>query len=36
VECLVEGLDLQASGSGASRRAAEQQAAEALLRQLDA
>ncbi|MDH4172426.1 MAG: ribonuclease III [Betaproteobacteria bacterium] len=36
VECLVEGLDLQARGSGASRRAAEQQAAEALLRQLDA
>ena len=34
VECVVEGLDLRARGSGGSRRAAEQQAAEALLRQL--
>lgn len=36
VECVVEGLDLRARGSGGSRRAAEQQAAEALLRQLGA
>ena len=36
VECSVEGLDLQARGSGASRRAAEQQAAQALLSRLDA
>jgi ribonuclease-3 len=36
VECSVEGLDLQARGSGASRRAAEQQAAEALLSRLGA
>jgi len=36
VECSIDGLDLQARGSGASRRAAEQQAARALLAQLDA
>jgi ribonuclease III len=36
VECSVEGLDLHARGSGASRRAAEQQAAQALLDRLDA
>ncbi len=36
VECSIEGLDLHARGSGASRRAAEQQAAEALLSRLDA
>ncbi|MEX0637618.1 MAG: ribonuclease III [Burkholderiales bacterium] len=36
VECSIEGLDLQARGSGASRRAAEQQAAEALLSRLGA
>jgi ribonuclease-3 len=36
VECTVEGLDLRARGSGSSRRAAEQQAAEALLRRLAA
>lgn len=36
VECSIEGLDLQARGSGASRRAAEQQAAQALLSRLDA
>lgn len=36
VECVAEGLGLRARGSGASRRAAEQQAAEALLRQLGA
>ncbi|MEO8716693.1 MAG: ribonuclease III [Burkholderiales bacterium] len=35
VECVIEALDLHARGSGASRRAAEQQAAEALLGQLD-
>lgn len=36
VECVVEGLNLRARGSGGSRRAAEQQAAEALLRRLGA
>lgn len=36
VECSVDGLDLHARGSGASRRAAEQQAAQTLLRRLDA
>lgn len=36
VECVVVGLDLRARGSGASRRAAEQQAAALLLRQLSA
>jgi len=36
VECSVEGLDLQARGRGASRRAAEQQAAQALLSRLEA
>jgi ribonuclease-3 len=36
VECVVAALDLRARGSGASRRAAEQQAAEALLRRLGA
>lgn len=34
VECVLERLGLHALGSGASRRAAEQQAAAALLRQL--
>ncbi len=34
VECSVAGLNLQARGQGRSRRAAEQEAAEALLRQL--
>jgi ribonuclease-3 len=36
VECSIDGLDLLARGSGASRRAAEQQAAQALLTRLDA
>ncbi|HSG74921.1 MAG TPA: ribonuclease III [Burkholderiales bacterium] len=36
VECSIEGLALHARGSGASRRAAEQQAAQALLGRLDA
>ncbi|MEX2198441.1 MAG: ribonuclease III [Burkholderiales bacterium] len=36
VECIVDGLSLQARGRGASRRAAEQQAAAILLRQLPA
>ena len=36
VECVVEQLGLRATGRGESRRAAEQQAAEALLRQLGA
>ena len=36
VECSIEGLDLHARGSGASRRAAEQQAAQALLSRLEA
>lgn len=36
VECVVAELDLRARGSGASRRAAEQQAAEALLSRLEA
>lgn len=36
VECMVEQLGLRATGRGESRRAAEQQAAEALLRQLGA
>ena len=36
VECVVDGFDLCARGSGSSRRAAEQQAAEALLGQLGA
>jgi ribonuclease-3 len=36
VECTVDGLALRARGSGSSRRAAEQVAAEALLRLLDA
>lgn len=36
VECTVDGLALRARGSGSSRRAAEQVAAEALLRQLEA
>jgi ribonuclease-3 len=35
IECTVEGLDLRARGSGASRRAAEQVAAETLLRSLE-
>jgi len=35
VECTVEGLDLRARGSGRSRRAAEQRAAEDLLRRLE-
>lgn len=34
VECLVEGLDLRDTGSGASRRAAEQSAAESVLKKL--
>ena len=36
VECSIEGLALHARGRGASRRAAEQQAAQALLSRLDA
>ncbi len=36
VECVVEQLGLRATGKGEARRAAEQQAAEALLRQLGA
>ena len=36
VECVVEQLGLRATGRGEARRAAEQQAAEALLRQLGA
>lgn len=36
VECVLERLDLRALGSGASRRAAEQQAAAAMLRRLGA
>lgn len=36
VECVVETLGLRARGSGSSRRSAEQKAAAALLRQLDA
>ena len=36
VECVVEPLGLRARGSGASRRAAEQEAAAALLAQLGA
>lgn len=36
VECTVEQLGLRATGKGEARRAAEQQAAEALLRQLGA
>lgn len=36
VECVVERLGLRATGRGEARRAAEQQAAEALLRQLGA
>ena len=36
VECTVEQLGLRATGRGEARRAAEQQAAEALLRQLGA
>ncbi|MDH3320413.1 MAG: ribonuclease III [Betaproteobacteria bacterium] len=36
VECVIEALDLHARGSGASRRAAEQQAAQVLLSRLDA
>lgn len=36
VECMVEQLGLRATGKGEARRAAEQQAAEALLRQLGA
>ena len=36
VECTVDGLALAAQGSGSSRRAAEQVAAEAMLRQLEA
>lgn len=36
VECSIEGLALHARGRGASRRAAEQQAAQALLGRLDA
>lgn len=36
VQCSIEELDLHASGSGASRRAAEQQAAQALLSRLEA
>ncbi len=35
VECVVEDLDLKASGSGSSRQRAEQQAAANLLKQLD-
>jgi ribonuclease-3 len=36
VECSIDGLDLRARGSGSSRRAAEQKAAELLLRRLGA
>ena len=36
VECVVAELELRATGSGSSRREAEQRAAEALLRQLEA
>lgn len=36
VECVAAGLGLRASGSGSSRRRAEQQAAANLLKQLDA
>ena len=36
VECVLETLGLRARGSGSSRRSAEQKAAAALLRQLDA
>jgi ribonuclease-3 len=36
VQCSIEALDLHARGSGASRRAAEQQAAQALLSRLEA
>jgi ribonuclease III len=36
VECIVDGLDMRARGSGSSRRAAEQQAASALLDRLGA
>lgn len=36
VECAVEELGLRATGRGDARRAAEQQAAEAMLRQLEA
>ncbi len=36
VECAVAELELRATGSGSSRREAEQRAAEALLRQLEA
>ena len=36
VECAVAELDLRATGSGSSRREAEQKAAEGLLRQLEA
>lgn len=36
VECVVDGIDMRARGSGTSRRAAEQQAASALLGQLGA
>jgi len=35
VECVAAGLGLRATGSGASRRSAEQQAAAALLKQLE-
>jgi len=35
VECTVPGMDLRARGSGSSRRAAEQEAAEALLGRLE-
>ncbi len=35
VECMVAELDLRATGSGSSRREAEQKAAEGLLRQLE-
>lgn len=35
VECSVEGMDLRTRGSGRSRRAAEQRAAEELLRRLE-
>ena len=35
VECRVEGLEVAATGQGASRRAAEQSAAQGMLEQLE-
>jgi ribonuclease-3 len=35
VECVAAGLGLRATGSGGSRRSAEQQAAASLLKQLE-